>query len=75
MSLAEFADIEVAQAIERGQKEAAAEGPVRKIKQLEADGDEERLDLVDLATTEDRNWDAWKEENPRGWGNKMGKRF
>ena len=23
----------------------------------------------------DREWDAWKEENARGSGNKMGKRF
>ena len=27
------------------------------------------------ATMKDREWDNWKEDNPRGWGNKMGKRF
>lgn len=27
------------------------------------------------ATTQDRNWDAFKEANPRGCGNKMNKRF
>lgn len=27
------------------------------------------------ATLKDREWDNWKDENPRGIGNKMGKRF
>lgn len=27
------------------------------------------------ATIKDREWDAWKEENPRGSGNKMGKKY
>jgi hypothetical protein len=46
-----------------------------RYKDLLKDGDEDDLDLVDKATIEDRNWDAWKEDNPKGWGNKMGKRF
>jgi len=27
------------------------------------------------ATKHDRAWDDWKEANPRGWGNKLGKKF
>ena len=27
------------------------------------------------ATDQDREWDAWKEENAKGSGNKMGKRY
>jgi hypothetical protein len=27
------------------------------------------------AAEKDRAWDDWKDNNPRGWGNKMGKRF
>lgn len=27
------------------------------------------------AADKDRAWDDWKDNNPRGWGNKAGKRF
>lgn len=27
------------------------------------------------AADKDRAWDDWKDNNPKGWGNKMGKRF
>ena len=43
--------------------------------QLEADGDEDNARLVEAAVYNDREWDAWKEANPKGSGNKMGKRF
>jgi immunoglobulin-binding protein 1 len=47
----------------------------RKYKQLEGDGDEDNDELVEQATMKDREWDDWKDNNPRGIGNKMGKRF
>lgn len=84
MSLEEFADREKAEAIERSriQAENAASGKgedteneTRRYAQLEADGDEDVMRLVDAATIKDREWDAFKESNPKGWGNKAGKRF
>jgi hypothetical protein len=78
MSLEEFGDIERAQAEERARKEAEGQmksAESRRYHQLQADGDEDDIDLVDKATMEDRNWDAFKEANPRGWGNKANKRF
>ena len=56
-------------------REQQAESGTKRYAQLEADGQEEDLKLVDQATIKDREWDAWKEENPRGSGNRMGKRF
>ncbi len=32
-------------------------------------------DLVDRATLKDRSWDAWKDDHPKGVGNKANKRF
>jgi len=75
MTLEEFADIEVANAIAREQAQQDAEGPIRRYNQLVADGDEDDEELVDQATQKDREWDDWKDNNPRGWGNKMNKRF
>ena len=31
--------------------------------------------ILPQATGQDREWDAWKEENAKGSGNKMGKRY
>lgn len=75
MTLEEFADIEVANAIAREQAQQDSEGPIRRYNQLVADGDEDDEELVDQATQKDREWDDWKDNNPRGWGNKMNKRF
>lgn len=84
MTLEEFADIEKAQAIERAKRQAESEAlgkgadtanESRRYAQLEADGDEDVTRLVDAATRNDREWDDWKEDNPKGWGNKAGKRF
>jgi len=47
----------------------------RRYSKLLEDGDEDDSDLVEQATRADREWDVWKEDNPRGWGNKAGKRF
>jgi immunoglobulin-binding protein 1 len=48
---------------------------IKRYSKLEDDGEEDHHDLVNKATVADREWDAWKEDNPRGWGNKAGKRF
>lgn len=47
----------------------------RRYKELLRDGEEDDDELLDEATMADRAWDDWKDNNPRGWGNKMGKRF
>lgn len=52
----------------------APQGP-RRYNQLLQAGEEDDADLVDEATVQDREWDAFKEANPKGWGNKAGKRF
>jgi immunoglobulin-binding protein 1 len=59
-----------------GEEEEGAEdfGP-RRYKKLHEDGDEDDLALADEAAKADREWDRWKEDNPRGWGNKANKRF
>jgi hypothetical protein len=84
MSLAEFGDLEKEKAIQRdiASKESAelnkgedTLNTTRRYSQLHADGDEDINHLVDHATIADREWDQFKEENPKGWGNKAGKRF
>jgi len=76
LSLEEYADRQVAEATERAVREQEAEkSAVRKYRDLEAAGLEDDSALVDQATIKDRDWDTFKEDNPRGWGNKMGKRF
>lgn len=52
-----------------------APAPTRRIEQLEEDGDEDVAELVDKATLQDREWDDWKDANPRGIGNKKGSQF
>lgn len=46
-----------------------------RYKELVRDGEEDNDELLDEATMADRAWDDWKDNNPKGWGNKMGKRF
>jgi immunoglobulin-binding protein 1 len=78
MTLEEFAELEMERAHEREQKEKAAalETPTNmRYNQLVAEGLEDDLDLVDESAKHDRDWDDWKDHNPRGSGNKMGKRF
>ena len=75
MSLEEFGDLQRADAMERAQREAEAPTGPRRHRQLVQDGDEDDVLLDEQATMEDRRWDDWKDNNPRGWGNKMGKRF
>lgn len=76
MSLEAYADRQMADAMARQQAEnQAEEGVVRRQKDLERDGEEDDLALSELATVKDREWDEFREENPKGWGNKMGKRY
>jgi immunoglobulin-binding protein 1 len=75
MSLEELADREVKAAIERDerQKEAEAENEnaPRRYEDLIRDGLEDNSELVNASAKLDRDWDDWKDENPRGSGNKM----
>ena len=50
-------------------------GTAVRYSQLVAEGLEDDAELVDKATDADRDWDTFKEANPKGWGNKHGKRF
>ncbi len=72
MSLDELAEIEVRDAVARKARQDAAEAsddrPGMKMKELEAAGKEDDLELVDKATQRDRQWDNWKDMNPRGYG-------
>lgn len=45
----------------------------RRYDQLEMDGDEDDEGLVEQAAHQDREWDDWKDMNPRGAGNKANK--
>jgi len=78
MSLEQLAEKEVREAREREAKQQIAErqakaGP-RRYDELVKDGMEDDHDLVDASAKLDREWDDWKEDNPRGSGNKMGDR-
>uniref|UniRef100_K3X0R5 TAP42-like protein n=1 Tax=Globisporangium ultimum (strain ATCC 200006 / CBS 805.95 / DAOM BR144) TaxID=431595 RepID=K3X0R5_GLOUD len=75
MSLQEYADMELADAQERQQREQEASQGPRRYDQLVEDGDEDNLEFVDEATYKDRAWDDWKDANPRGIGNKKGSQF
>ena len=76
MTMEELAQKEVAQALEREarqkQAQAQAQEAPRRYEQLVKDGMEDRADLVDASAALDRQWDAFKDENPRGSGNKRG---
>ena len=45
-------------------------GMDKKQAQLEEDGLEDDLGLVEKATIRDRNWDDWKDDHQKGSGNK-----
>lgn len=76
MSLEQFADRERTQAIKREQRQKLAESQAsqrpRRFDQLVKDGMEDNVDAVDASAAVDRAWDDWKDENPRGSGNKHG---
>jgi len=76
MSLDELADRERAEAIARSERqeqaEASQQDAPRRYEQLVKDGREDDADLVDASAALDRKWDDFKDENPRGSGNKRG---
>lgn len=78
MTLAELGEKERKEAIRRSQQDDDAEHYVRykpkRYDQLLRDGLEDNVNLVDQSALHDRNWDDWKDENPKGEGNKMGDR-
>ncbi|KAL7464811.1 hypothetical protein ACHAXS_010585 [Conticribra weissflogii] len=78
MSLSELAERERAEAIQRGEAQKQAEEQAkfrpRRYDQLVRDGMEDDDELVEASAKLDRDWDDWKEENPRGSGNKMSER-
>ena len=61
MSLQELAEIETADAMRRGETEAAEEAE-RQRKAEDSEEDEEEL-------RKQRAFDDFKDDNPRGWGN------
>lgn len=76
MTIEELAEREIADAMAREERQQMAqaqqqEAP-RRYEQLVKDGMEDRADLVDASADLDRKWDDWKDENPRGSGNKRG---
>lgn len=78
MSLEELGDREYAAALERESRQKEAEAnrkdEPRRYEDLLRDEMEDNIDLVDASAKLDRDWDDWKDENPRGSGNKMGNR-
>lgn len=80
MTLEEFADLEIQRAHEREEKEKLAalqrrHGEGMRYDQLVAEGLEDDEQLVNESAKYDQEWDDWKDNNPKGSGNKLGKRF
>ncbi|KAF4138153.1 TAP42-like family [Phytophthora infestans] len=75
MTLEEYADREVADAMERQKREQEAPQGPRRYDQLVEDGDEDDDNLVEEAAYKDRAWDDWKDANEKGIGNKKGSQF
>ena len=78
MTLEELCEKEMKEAIEREARQKLAEAEKkyapRRYEYIAKDGLEDNADLVDASAKLDREWDEWKEQNPRGSGNKMGDR-
>ena len=79
MTIEEFADLEIADAQERSEREKAAaahkpsiEEDMRRRDQLEVESDEEATERYDHARARSEAWAQWLEEHPRGAGNKGG---
>ncbi|CAI5721178.1 unnamed protein product [Peronospora effusa] len=75
MTLEEYADQEVAGAVERQKREQEPSQGPRRYDQLVEDGDEDNEALVEEAALKDRAWDDWKDANEKGIGNKKGSQF
>lgn len=78
MSLEELGEREYHAAMERGERQKQAEAErvhqPKRYEDLVRDEMEDNADLVEASAKLDREWDDWKEENPRGSGNKMANR-
>lgn len=78
MSLEELGEREYRAAIEREERQKEAEAQrvfqPKRYDELEKDGMEDNAELVEASAKLDRAWDDWKDENPRGSGNKMANR-
>jgi immunoglobulin-binding protein 1 len=76
LTLDEFAQRELADAAEREQRQTESEvyqkTQPRRYEQLVKDGMEDDPDLVEASAALDRAWDVFKDENPKGSGNKRG---
>ena len=75
-SLAQLGDQERAAALQRSKQQHIdqKDQQPKRYDQLLAEGLEDDSDLVDASASLDRKWDDFKDENPRGSGNKMGDR-
>jgi hypothetical protein len=78
MTLQQLGDIEYANAIQRAEQQRIVESQSmyqpRRYDQLVRDGMEDDSNLVEQSAKLDRDWDDWKDENPKGCGNKMSER-
>uniref|UniRef100_A0A0G4HLR1 TAP42-like protein n=1 Tax=Chromera velia CCMP2878 TaxID=1169474 RepID=A0A0G4HLR1_9ALVE len=67
VSLAEFAEMEMAQLQERERKAAERKREEAIVASFESEAAREEAEEMKA-----RGWDDWKDDNPRGWGNKKG---
>ena len=78
ISLEELGEREYQQAMEREERQKTAEAErstqPKRYEDLIRDGLEDDTNLVDASAKLDRDWDDWKDENPRGSGNKHANR-
>lgn len=78
MTLEELGEREYQDAMEREARQKQAEAQrahqPRRYEELVRDGLEDNAELVDASAKLDRDWDEWKDQNPRGSGNKMANR-
>lgn len=75
MSLAEYADQELKDALERQERQNNEPDLPKRYEQLEQKGLEDDDALVEEAVYRDRSWDDWKDANPKGSGNKKWTQF
>ncbi len=71
MTLEQLADIEMREARDKEERERAfraANPEILTAKQLHEQGLEDDLDQADRAAKKDREWDDWKDDNPKGQG-------
>ncbi|CAM9489454.1 unnamed protein product, partial [Ascophyllum nodosum] len=84
MTVEEFGEIELERARQRQARHFPAilqstlfytddHTVLRRYDQLEMDGDEDEQELVEASVYRDREWDDWKDNHPRGAGNKSNK--